>query len=1004
MFDPEDDDYGPSSALARTQRLPSHPTRSAVSEAESDFSFGTEFERVFDMEIGAIGTDKSWEDMRQLLFIPSNTSASWNDPADAGSMSDRRGGGGSAAAAARRMRLYSHPDSSLPPAESDLDQIFDELTDEALAEERFMALRSLNRSRLGSSGMYNTPLCSLMEEYSTEDIGAYYYGASDDDDEVSVRSESYYTRPRTESDGRLKLPPDVPPTCTDCSQAMPLANSIVTRHNQSDDVIYTKSHQYSKYQDCRDDDTAATSLLTYSSLSTAPCSTFSDVLTNTSTQYSLDQNQQHEITTHTSISRHPQHHQNVDDTGSVDTDAILFDIERFFASVKHSSCRPRSIMKKSKSILKVSSYSTSKDNSEVEEDDTNDCSVGTGPVDKTDRSPLNANDQVDTLSMESPQATSRCINSNVLTTTKTSIDQQSTDFDSNDVDCLFGLKTRKLPSVNECVSMNSSHDEERAGNDRDDNHEGCHYNSYHDRENDANRSTNLLERGEQKTGVGISSNRTPFEVIDETSALRMVTTDSGETYTINDRGYLERSIANRCNRYLDSHGPPVVLVPDIDKLIPSTSYLATETFMGKAMLDDSTVERLADKERLIPTSVSGQTPPIESAKFALQSIHFIESTLPSHSQETLPIGNSTGSAEVRAVCITPVSDDNSGVLISSDTRPENNEEMQCTESEGSNCTVLSEPPNTLHSQFSNEDSNNSSVLDKSTSQNSFGSTKDKLDKSTSEDSLGPTKEKESNNEGPPPTSSILNEEPHIIDNKEQSVHTECGIIELEFEVSLDRNNNAQRFSQVDQSTTISGESEQSFYGKPTTQLDSIHDEDSRSSINVETISQQPFDNTMHSEPDTPNAQNGHKEPQLSSPNEDVSCTQSLSLMDFDIHGLCGTIDPFVGDPDRHEASLVNCNNEIESAMGSDWLSPMLLAVNLPSTDHRLMYQYSTVVSSIWKAIECHQPPYNESINDVDELDSETTNILLSVHEMIRSGIPRVQAIGMSILLKQYSTD
>lgn len=210
MFEIQDDGGIEISRLSSTVTLLSnHPSPSpirspVVSDAESEISFGTEFDRVFDMEIGSIATDKSWEDVRQLFCTPSCSSANGTDPNTSNLDASERWGNGRSS----RMRLYGKHGGS----ESDLNQSFDDLTEEELADELFVSLRSVIRSRLGS-GVYNTPLCRLLEDYATADLQELFDDFSDDDG--SVRSESYYTRASVDDENSSLSPSPSPPGTTD---------------------------------------------------------------------------------------------------------------------------------------------------------------------------------------------------------------------------------------------------------------------------------------------------------------------------------------------------------------------------------------------------------------------------------------------------------------------------------------------------------------------------------------------------------------------------------------------------------------------------------------------------------------------------------------------------------------------------------------------------------------------------------------------------------------------
>jgi hypothetical protein len=179
------------------------PLYAAASCAESDISLGTEFDQVFDSEIGTIPTGMSWDDMRQLLFIPSCTT-NWGDEQ---SSSDNL---------QRSIRR--------PTAESDSDLVLEELPEQQQeTEERFVMFRK--RSRTASSVMYGTPLCSLIEDQTFEE----QENVMDSYEQGSVRTESYYTKNCNVYKDKGLLPPRMPVTPKSShAEPSPLGNSSVT--------------------------------------------------------------------------------------------------------------------------------------------------------------------------------------------------------------------------------------------------------------------------------------------------------------------------------------------------------------------------------------------------------------------------------------------------------------------------------------------------------------------------------------------------------------------------------------------------------------------------------------------------------------------------------------------------------------------------------------------------------------------------------------------------------
>ncbi|KAG7343723.1 hypothetical protein IV203_021731 [Nitzschia inconspicua] len=205
--------YIPSRFQHYPRRFENPQLYAAMSCAESEISFGTDFDQVFDTEVGPISTGISWEEMRQLLFIPSSATNGGDDL----SSSDQ---------VQRSMRRSN--------TESDLDLVFqEELREQQIkddAEERSVGHLSLfrRRNRTGSGVMlYGTPLCSLKEDRSLDDqenesvtIG----------DQASVRTESYYTINCLYEDRGL-LPPRVPTTGTSTSGAHTEPSPLGSRNN-----------------------------------------------------------------------------------------------------------------------------------------------------------------------------------------------------------------------------------------------------------------------------------------------------------------------------------------------------------------------------------------------------------------------------------------------------------------------------------------------------------------------------------------------------------------------------------------------------------------------------------------------------------------------------------------------------------------------------------------------------------------------------------------------------
>jgi len=182
----------------------------ALSVAESEISLGTEFDRAFDMEIGTVATEKSWDEMRQLLFIPSSMtngddmSASENGVSSSSSHSIRRTG--STIRSGSRARLSNNAEGSLllVTAESDLDQIYEEYSEDGEEQSTIKPCAYGNNGRMGPSGLYGTPLSSLMENPSEQE--------NDNEDMLSNPYKSNSSKPSLNAPRGCLRPPKPPST------------------------------------------------------------------------------------------------------------------------------------------------------------------------------------------------------------------------------------------------------------------------------------------------------------------------------------------------------------------------------------------------------------------------------------------------------------------------------------------------------------------------------------------------------------------------------------------------------------------------------------------------------------------------------------------------------------------------------------------------------------------------------------------------------------------------
>jgi hypothetical protein len=242
-----------------------------ISCAESEISFGTEFDQVFDTEIGKVPSGKSWDDMKHIMYTRSSNTGN-DDPSSSGEYSSIRRSGSSRCG---RMRVHSNGEGSfLVPADSDLDQVFEELSEQQATEEKFMAhLSAFRRSNRSGSGLYSTPLCSLKENCSLDDQEN-DADRSGESEEGSIRSESYYTKYSVYEDKGL-LPPRVPPTQQPLTAISKLSNHQFNRRkmfisgsqqSKNDEHLASTRLPFTK----NDDDTAVTSVLTQSTYSYPP--------------------------------------------------------------------------------------------------------------------------------------------------------------------------------------------------------------------------------------------------------------------------------------------------------------------------------------------------------------------------------------------------------------------------------------------------------------------------------------------------------------------------------------------------------------------------------------------------------------------------------------------------------------------------------------------------------------------------------------------------------------
>ncbi|KAL3921745.1 MAG: hypothetical protein SGILL_002581, partial [Bacillariaceae sp.] len=202
--DEEDGVLSPTGAAAHTRDMrhspPQEPTgyhsyyhqhqqqdppgvHAAVSYPEStcDISvFGDSFDQVFDMEVSNVPTGKSWDEMRLLFLNPSGVtnSSTANNATYANNTGDDQATAKSACSSKSGSRRARSRSSSfqLPPADSgsDLDQVFEELTELQETEEKFLqhisafrANAAAGRQRAFSSAsgsLHGGPLCSWKEE------------------------------------------------------------------------------------------------------------------------------------------------------------------------------------------------------------------------------------------------------------------------------------------------------------------------------------------------------------------------------------------------------------------------------------------------------------------------------------------------------------------------------------------------------------------------------------------------------------------------------------------------------------------------------------------------------------------------------------------------------------------------------------------------------------------------------------------------------------------------
>lgn len=170
----------------------------SLSCAESDISFGTDFDQVFDNEVGAV---PSWEEMRKLLFVPSQCST-----LSASSSTNNLCSGNGGESSSDNLQQHS---IRLRDSSSEMDLVFDQeirqqQQDTHGAASAFKTNLPMfgRRNRAASTVSNGTPLCSLNEDaflLEEEENG---------DEEGSVRSESYYTKQCVYEDKGL-LPPRV---------------------------------------------------------------------------------------------------------------------------------------------------------------------------------------------------------------------------------------------------------------------------------------------------------------------------------------------------------------------------------------------------------------------------------------------------------------------------------------------------------------------------------------------------------------------------------------------------------------------------------------------------------------------------------------------------------------------------------------------------------------------------------------------------------------------------
>jgi hypothetical protein len=291
-----------STATMTTNHSSSSNLYTASSCAESEISFGTEFDQVFDMEIGTVATGKSWDDMRQLLFIPSSTTNISNGGTPEYNIRRTGSVSSNTTSSKGRTRLYSNSDSDVDYYYQQQQPSFEEYSTEQETEERFVKhlstyqQRKYGRSNSGG-GMYSTPLGSLMENCSADDLQE-QENSTDDGSFSSARTdESSRKKPSLLYENKGLLPPR-PPLATTASSATvaptpapPLSNN--SKWNNNNHMLnhrkvfiggtppppppppppphqsLVERHSISIKQSTKDDDneTAMTSVMTYSTMS-----------------------------------------------------------------------------------------------------------------------------------------------------------------------------------------------------------------------------------------------------------------------------------------------------------------------------------------------------------------------------------------------------------------------------------------------------------------------------------------------------------------------------------------------------------------------------------------------------------------------------------------------------------------------------------------------------------------------------------------------------------------